>query len=735
LILIAPQGLQEMKSVLRQLKAWRFRERVIRVAWGGARMLAIVGSVLAVACLTDWAIDRYSGSEGWRKFFRWSQSFAPSDPLSAGETPVWFRCMMTIAQLCLAAVLFYYLLVRPWRSTPPVDDLATQAEKAFPAFDHRLVTAIQLNRPTADTRGMSEMLIAEVTREAGEIAQKHNLLSLVDYRRVLWALLALVPAVAIWATFILMDPALAGVLVQRQAMPFTDIEIPRNIHLENATQDVWPTGAEVTVRYRVTGNYREDIVGVLRVIPEGQPAEYYDLTFDRIDEKDPAVAYFTTKLPPASRDFDFMARLGEGRTKTPGHVTFEAPPQLANETDEFKPLTADQVLPLYLGVAPDNTQYLRHEPKNRGDVIDALPQSAVLVEAKFNKPIAKGKGWLIPIERDGLRERELPRIAALRPEEGEEDRKSARFLFNTTPKMIGYRLELVDDRGFTNPTPIRRNIRMWEDRPPIVEFKPESTRHPDPANYYGQGNPKLYEWDMALPMDGVIQVVYDARSEVGIREANIRYRVIPKGVQFDAYPEEYKKIQHPRDDPNLLVYDRLPLTRFKVDSKAPDLGPFDPDLGLFRYSFRSAPLREDKVKVNVQFYPYPSPDPANQPGELEAGGRYNFEVSGLLKKMPDGSKAKIELGDTVELYVEVFDKVAAVDKTGKPILDTNKKLVPDYSRPAGYTREAKRKIVVSDADAAIALRQRDEARQRLQDKLRDLADDQANVFRPKKKPE
>jgi hypothetical protein len=730
-----------MKSVLRQLKAWRFRERVIRVAWGGARALAIIGSVLAVACLTDWAIDRYSGSEGWRKFFRWSQSFAPSDPLSAGETPVWFRCLLTIAQLCLAGVLFYYLLVRPWRRTPPVDDLATQAEKAFPAFDHRLVTAIQLNRPTADTRGMSQMLIAEVTREAGEIAQKHNLLSLVDYRRVLWALLALLPAVAIWAAFILINPALAGVLVKRQAKPWADIEIPRNIHLENLTQDVWPTGAEVTVRYRVTGNYRQDMVGVLQVVPESklapeaQPPEYYDLTFDKIDENDPDAAYFTTKLPPASRDFDFMARLSEGRTKTHGHVTFEAPPQLANETDDFKPLTADQVLPIFLGSPPEGGRFLRHEPKNRGDVIDALPQSAVLVEAKFNKPVAKGKAWLIPIERDGLRERELSRIAALPLGEDQKDRKSASFGFDTTPKMIGYRLELVDDRGFTNPTPIRRNIRMWEDKPPIVEFKPESTRHPDPANFYGQGNPKLYEWDMALPMDGVIQVVYNARSEVGIRAANIRYRVIPKGVQFDAYPEEFKKIQHPRDDPNLLVYDRLPLTRFKPDPKQPDLGPFDPELGLFRYSFRNSPLREDKVKVNVQFFPYPSPDPANQPGELEAGGRYNFEVSGLLKKMPDGSKEKIDLGDTVELYVEVFDKVTAVDKAGRPILDKAGNPVPDYSRPAGYTREAKRKIVVSDADAATALRQRDEARQRLQDKLRDLADDQASVFRPKKKPE
>ncbi len=60
--------------------------------------------------------------------------------------------------------------------------------------------------------------------------------------------------------------------------------------------------------------------------------------------------------------------------------------------------------------------------------------------------------------------------------------------------------------------------------------------------------------------------------------------------------------------------------------------------------------------------------------------------------------------------------------------------MPDLTRPAGYTREAKRKIMVTEEDAARATRQRDEARQKLQDKLRDLADDQANVLKPKKKP-
>jgi hypothetical protein len=304
------------------------------------------------------------------------------------------------------------------------------------------------------------------------------------------------------------------------------------------------------------------------------------------------------------------------------------------------------------------------------------------------------------------------------PEEAGHDRQSASWGFPTTSRMIGYRIELEDDLGFHNPVPIRRNIRMWLDREPIVTFKPESTRSPNPEDFDGGGNPRDLEGEMPLSAEGIVQVVYHAQSEVGIRAANLRYRVIPRGVQMDLYPEEYRRVHHPRDDPNLIVYDRLPLTRFTGDPAKLKLGPFDPDLGLFRYSFRDVP-RPERNRVNVQFYPFPSPDPAKVPGELAAGGRYNFQVSGLRKRMPDGSSAKLDVGDTVELYVEVYDKLTVMD--GKSLPD----------RPAGYTQQAKRKIVLSDSDAEAATMAGLESQRRLRDKLQKIADDQAEVFMPR----
>jgi hypothetical protein len=238
----------------------------------------------------------------------------------------------------------------------------------------------------------------------------------------------------------------------------------------------------------------------------------------------------------------------------------------------------------------------------------------VIIEAKFNKAVSRAR--LILIERaEGVRERDLTELT---PFEIAGDRKSVAWGFPTTPKMIAYRIELVDDRTFTNPVPIRRNIRMWEDRPPVVEFKKESNRNPDPDNVEGKGPPNDYIWDMALWSQGRVMVIYQARSDLGIREANIRYRVIPKGVQMDLYPDWYKAIHHPRDDPGFRVYFRQELIRAPDPVKA-KLGEFVPDLGLFRYSFRGVP-EKDQDRVDVGFYRFPSPDPQPSPENWKLAG-------------------------------------------------------------------------------------------------------------------
>ena len=194
-----PRNIAHMNSVLRQLNHWRFRERLIRLAWGfGALVRHRRRRARCSRASPTGSSTATPARRRWRDIRKSTWLFAPSDPLSIGETPFWwFRVPLTAgatgargrSRLSSCSCARGCGLHRS--TTSP-----SNAERAFPAFDHRLVTAIQLNRPRADTRGMSKMLIGEVTREAGEIASRHNVLTLVDYRRLGWAVAVAAPVAA-----------------------------------------------------------------------------------------------------------------------------------------------------------------------------------------------------------------------------------------------------------------------------------------------------------------------------------------------------------------------------------------------------------------------------------------------------------------------------------------------------------------------------------------------------------
>lgn len=675
-----------MNSLIWQLRSWQLRERLVRLAWGGARWFAVVAVVLAFACLADWLFDRRT------------------------DVPKYVRVGMTLLQAGIAAALAYWFLIRPWARTPGIDDLAYQAEQAIPEFDHRLVTALQLNRRGARTQGMSPALIAEVTREAGEMAARHRLTQLIDYKPVLWALAVAAPVVLLWGGFILARPALSIILLKRQML--LDVEIPRSVQLENITPPLWPSGSEVEIRYRVTGEWDETMAGTVFIRPDGQPVDDYRLVHEK--SGDDGSATFLCKLPPSSTGFSFTARLADGRTRTNSdRVDFEPPPQVQK-------VTAMQLLPSYLGTRKDGSSFERlDESGGRGEIVNALPLSGIRVEAKFNKAVKQAV--LIPLERgEGNREVEGKRLA---PIDLAEDGLSAEWVFPAAPKSIGYRIELIDTRGFKNPAPFRRGIRMLPDEPPNVEFKKETTRNPDPNSYYGKGDPTLYQWDFPVALvpgipgesdTGPIQVIYSASSELGIGRVNIAYRVIPRGADAENI--------HPRDDPTGRVFTRLPLTRTLADQAK--LGKWMPDLGLFEKSWSGFSDKDPRrFTSQVEFFPLPSADPSSLPGELEAGGRYYFQTGGLRKKSADGVNPRLEVGDTIEMYMEVFDKYAV-------FLEGKKTAGPP--RLAGYTREAKRKTIISEDDYRQFTIQQLESQKKLQDKLRAIADDQRGVFQPKK---
>src|SRR5690348_10333858 len=102
-------------TILRQLNRLRGRERLLRLAWGAARWLAVVVAALFVACLADWWIDR------------------------GRDTPYTLRVGMLLAQVALAAALLVVWVLAPVVRRRSDDDLALLVESKMPDLHHQLI--------------------------------------------------------------------------------------------------------------------------------------------------------------------------------------------------------------------------------------------------------------------------------------------------------------------------------------------------------------------------------------------------------------------------------------------------------------------------------------------------------------------------------------------------------------------------------------------------------------------
>ena len=138
----------------------------------------------------------------------------------------------------------------------------------------------------------------------------------------------------------------------------------------------------------------------------------------------------------------------------------------------------------------------------------------------------------------------------------------------------------------------------------------------------------------------------------------------------------------------------------QVDSD-PKFGPFDPNYG----TFVNATFGQQ-----VEFFAMASLDRDTLPDYLTGGGRFDFQTAELTKFTEEGKLAKLEIGDRVEYYVEVYDRN------------------PAPNRQPGKS-EARIKEVLSPGEVLSRL---DQTRQ-AESKIRDLEKKQRDVFG--KKPE
>lgn len=573
----------------------------------------------------------------------------------ARETPFALRVILTAIEAIVLAITGWFWLIRPWTKGPSIVRLAKRVEEGIPEFGHRLVTSIQFYRKE-EVGGMSPELIESVARESEQISSKHSFGQFADFRRLKWAAgLIGVPMLLAAGMILFYGPELLGVLLKRQML--ASAEIPRFNQLENITNVTWPAGDEVTIEYVVSGRINENELGTLRIKPDDLPTDQYSLAFSRRLDEDRTV--FAATIPHSSVNFSHRAWVGDGRTRQASEVHF-VPRPVVTRTDAWVRL------PKFLGNRPDGKPYETYQAQGE---ITGLANSTARVRIAVQKPITQANLTLVARTRDGTSEYEFKTLAMFPGPEVElpsgEKEYPAEVEFLLTPDLIAYFVEVKDEFGFANSTPPRRGIQISPDDPPVVRLLPE--RYAAPGLRPSEED--IIE-GLPVPIGGQIPIAYTCRSPQGVGQAQLRYRVNERGPWVT-----------------------LPL---KIVDGNENTGPFDPTYGTFSNA---------QYGQQVEFHAVPSPDRETTPDYLTGGGRFDFQTAELTKLTEEGKLAKLEIGDRVEYYVEVFDRN------------------PVPGRAPGKS-EVRMKEVLSASDVLLRL---DQTRQ-AEGKIRDLEKKQRELF-------
>jgi len=585
------------RSISQKISGLRFWERLLQIVWGVARAVAIVIAIFLVACLVDWLVDRNQ------------------------NTPWLLRAFLLVLQVVIGVALIGFLIVRPVLRRLGDSELSLWVEDKHPELQHRLISAVQLNQPGADVKGMSPELVAAVTREAEEQTQRIAFTRVADSRRLGWSLAALAPAVALAALLFVLAPEIASALFSRQLL--LDVEVPRSVHLENATKEIWPSGEKVELRFHVTGkaidkNTVKKLVGEVYVQPDNLPRDQYALQFAGWNG---SAAEFTVEMPPASTNFSFWARMEDGRTDKTGRVKFVPRPAISRQD-------AWLVLPRYCGVKSDSKPFEKLQA--RGDIA-GIDQSSARIDIEIQKPVRAAKIELLAPKVGGDSAQDafadhVVQTITMKPRDASAKGEFTRATgaFDLRPEITAYRIVVTDEYGFTNVPPPRRLVRIVPEDPPQVfllreQFPPFGKLLPEgPAeDYVVDGVPAL--------LGGPVQIGYACEGPFGIGEVHILYRVLKKGESGN----------------DVIEQDKFQVLKMKRVNPAKDVGEFDFNRGVFE---------KTGIYDQVEFFDrviLPDTDPARK-----GGGRYDLKTKGLVSS--GGELLKLKEGDQVEYCVEVF---------------------------------------------------------------------------------
>jgi hypothetical protein len=582
-------------AIRRQLARLRRRERLLDFVWGTARWLSLTAALLLGACFIDWLVDREQ------------------------DTPIMLRRALAYLQIAVATAAGFWFLVWPLRKRLTPTTLALRVEDKYPRLSHRLISAVELNQPAARTGGMSPELIRVVTDEAVAEASTLDFREVADHRRLRRTAALLAPVALACAVPLMLWPQTVHVLLERQFG--SDREIPRDVAIEPITAPVWPSGEKVVLRFKVRGPGLSERTGSVWIQPDGQAGDRYPLELQTGGHPSDEEAVAVAGLPPASTDFSFTARFGDGRMKSPGRVRYEPRPVIVEQIAWIQ-------YPAFCGLREDGSHY--DQLQSGGDVV-GIAGSSARVTVKTQKPIARGIVELLRPEKPKQpAEEETPEVVSRTVPLHILKDGSCQTRFDLRSEETGYRLVVVDRNGFVNIPQPRRHVRLVPEEPPQVALLKEQFP-PALVDVAAGGTEDFVVDGLPLPQGGSIPIAFTASGPYGLGQARLLFRVLKKTASGN---------DEPADEPWLT----LPLGETTASERA---GPFDPRVGAFQ---GSGP--RDQIYFHAVAATPPLP-------RMLGGGRFDFKTTGI----PDGKAGlrTLQIGDQVEYCIEV-----TADKDGKP---------------------------------------------------------------------
>ena len=436
--------------------------------------------------------------------------------------PRWLRIAIILLGIGIGIWTLVWFLLRPLRRKLTDAAVAAHLEKTEPAFQSRILSAVQLKETLAENQfgyapEFVEQLIFETAREVERIQPKQVFASEHRHIKRNAGVAGLAMGILLLTHFLWLPTAFKGFAQTFQAIPKTPQEVlnvqisdvhPGNINVEPGT-DVTITanvsghlGAPVALYYRIgsqeTNRDREVSPPVLHRDREGSPTgghragtEWHSLEMHRnlteilysatIENVDRALQYYITSKEVASEKYQIRVN------REPGVKQFQM--QLNS--------------PAYTQLPPQTLE------ANVGDIY-ALFGTEVVFTGDSNKPLASAYLDFEESEDVSLEIAEFGEIGArrgpgLRPTaNGTATRIDGTFIAR---KSENYSIRLIDaENGLTNRNPIRYTVNVIKDAAPDVDII-EPTR------------------DSVLDDAMFVELKVEATDDYGIQALQLVYRV------------------------------------------------------------------------------------------------------------------------------------------------------------------------------------------------------------------